>query len=68
MSSSRRQARRVQDVGAGLLEGPQAGDRVVEIAAVVDVVLRARGQHQVHGTGVRGGGRRGDALVASLSG
>ena len=40
------EARRVDDVGAGIAVGDQPGDRVVEIVDAADVVLRASGQHQ----------------------
>ncbi len=40
------QSRRVEDVGAGLLERLEAGDRVVEVGVAADVVLGARGQHE----------------------
>ena len=56
------QARREQHVGAGLLEGAQAGDRVVEIVAPADQVLAARGQDHVRRALVCDLGGGGDAL------
>ena len=53
-----RGTRRVQHVGAGLLIGLQAGDRVVKILATVQEVLGPGRQHQARRAGVgdlRGG-------------
>ena len=41
--------RRVEHVRAGLFEGLQPPDRVVEVEAPVQEVLRPRGQHEWHG-------------------
>ena len=57
-----RQAGRVEHVGAGLAVGAQAGDRVVEVVAAVEVVLGARGEDEVDAAGVRRLGGRGDPL------
>ncbi len=62
------QPRRVEHIGAGLLIGAQALDRVVEVGATVQVVLGARGQHEVHGAGVRRLGGRRDALGSPARG
>ena len=56
------QPRRVQDVGAGALIGLEPRDRVVEVGAAVQIVLGARGQHQLHRPAVRDLDGRRDSL------
>ena len=57
-----RQARRVEDVGAGALVRLQAGDRVRQVLPAVDVVLRSRRDDEVDGAAVGDFDGRGDAL------
>src|SRR5437763_3828430 len=64
------EAGRVDDVGARVAVGDQAGDRVVEVASVTQVVLRAGGEHERPAGGL-GGGRDtlgGDADVLDPAG
>ena len=56
------QSRRVQHVGARRLIRLEPRDRVGEIGAAVQVVLGARGEHEVHSAAVRGFGRGRDPL------
>src|SRR5262249_45133275 len=53
---------RVEDVRAGLLVGKQSFDRVVEILAFAEVVLRARSDDHMNRPAVRRVGRRRDAF------
>ena len=54
--------RRVQHVGAGALVGLQAGDRVVEVGVLAEVVLGARREREREADLRRGLGGRGDPL------
>lgn len=41
------QARRIKNIGAGLLEGLQPPDRVVEVGAAVEKILGPRGKDEI---------------------